>query len=84
MTKLRIEVVLTEADADIIEFIQSSNLPRATQFKVAMREKMQRQEEEKFDARVERLLHKVLAERGTSAPAIEEKPPKSKLKFKAK
>lgn len=79
MTKLRIEVVLTEADADIIEFIQSSSVPRATQFKLAIREKMQRREEEKFDSRVKRLLDEVLAQRGVSSPAVKEVKSKPKL-----
>ncbi|MCY9546761.1 hypothetical protein [Lysinibacillus xylanilyticus] len=84
MTKLRIEVVLTEADADIIEFIQSSSVPRATQFKLAMREKMQRREEEKFDTRVKRLLDEVLAQRGVSNPVINEVKPSKRLGFGGK
>lgn len=84
MTKLRIEVVLTEADADIIEFIQSSSVPRATQFKLAMREKIQRREEEKFDVRVKRLLDEVLTQRGVSGTVIDEVSPKKKLGFGSK
>lgn len=84
MTKLRIEVVLTEADADIIEFIQSSSVPRATQFKLAMREKMQRREEEKFDVRVKRLLDEVLAQRGDSGPIVQEIKQKPMLGFGGK
>lgn len=82
--KLRVEVVLTEADADIIEFIQASNVPRATQFKLAMREKMQRRDEEKFDERVKRLLDEVIADRGASSSPIQKVESKKRLGFGAK
>lgn len=64
MKKVRVEVVLSEADIDIIDFIEKSTTPKATQFKIAMRAYMQQQEEERFDVRVKRLLTEVLAERG--------------------
>lgn len=67
--KLRTDVFLTEADQDIIDFINASNIPRATLFKMAMRAYMNRKEEEKFDERVERILKKVIAQNGAQMPA---------------
>lgn len=85
MKKQRIEVVLTEADADIIEFIEKSTMPRATQFKVAMRAFMKQQEEERFDVRVKRLLDEVLAERGEAGvKSVEKAESRSRLGFGAK
>lgn len=84
MTKLRVEVVLTDADADIIEYLEKHDIPRATQFKNAIREKMQRREEEQFDERVKRLLGEVLAEKGMSAPQITKVESKKRLGFGAK
>lgn len=83
-TKLRIEVLLTDADEDIIEFIKANNTPRSAQFKNAMRSYMKRQTEEQFDLRVKRLLNEVIAERGvnTSIKAAEVTP-KKKLGFGA-
>lgn len=80
--KLRTEIRLTDADADIIEFLGKSDVPRATQFKNAIRAYMNRKEEEQFDARVKRLLSEVIADRGVNS-SIEVKP-KKKLGFGAK
>ena len=60
--KKRVEVVLTDADIDIIEFIESKSMQNATLFKVAMRAYMKQQDEERFDVRVKRLLNEVLSE----------------------
>lgn len=69
--KLRTDVILTEADRDIIEFVLDSDIPRATLFKIAMRAYMQSKEDEQFDERVKRLLTDVLESRGelTDVPA---------------
>lgn len=75
--KLRTDVFLTEADQDIIDFINASNIPRATLFKIAMRAYINRKEEEKFDARVERILKKVITQNGTQMPASVEAVKKS-------
>lgn len=83
MKKQRVEVVLTEADADIIEFIGKSTMPRATQFKVAMRAYMKQQEEERFDVRVKRLLDEVLVDRG-EVRTVEKAESRSRLGFGAK
>lgn len=84
MKKLRVEIVLTDADADIIEFIEKSTMPRATQFKVAMRAHMKRQEEERFDVRVKRLLTEVLADRGEVVSSPKKVESKSRVGFGAK
>jgi len=81
--KLRVEIVLTEADADIIEFIEKNDMPRATLFKVAMRSYIQRQDEERFDERVKRLLNEVLAERG-EVRTVQKVESKKRLGFGAK
>lgn len=75
--KLRTDVFLTEADQDIIDFINASNIPRATLFKIAMRAYINRKEEEKFDARVERILKKVITQNGTQMSASVEAVKKS-------
>lgn len=82
-TKMRVEVLLSEADEDIIEFITSNNTPRSAQFKNAMRSYMKRQTEEQFDIRVKRLLNEVLAERGVNTAKVSEVAPKKKLGFGA-
>lgn len=82
--KKRVEVVLTDADIDIIEFIEKSTMQNATQFKVAMRAYMQRQEEERFDVRVKRLLTEVLAERGEVVSAPTKVESKTRVGFGAK
>jgi len=83
-TKLRIEVLLTDADEDIIEFVTASKVPRSAQFKNAMRAYMKQQTEEQFDVRVKRLLSEVIAERGANASAnVSAVPPKKKLGFGA-
>ena len=84
MKKIRVEVVLTEADIDIIEFIESNTTPRATQFKIAMRAFMKQQEEERFDVRVKRLLNEVMAERGDAPFKSEKVESKSRVAFGAK
>lgn len=84
-TKLRIEVLLTDADEDIIEFVTASKVPRSAQFKNAMRAYMKHQTEEQFDVRVKRLLSEVISERGVAAPVVVSvEPPKKKLGFGAK
>lgn len=83
-TKMRIEVLLTDADEDIIEFITSNNTPRSAQFKNAMRYMMRGKGEEQFDVRVKRLLGEVLAQNGGSnVPQVTE-PKKKSLGFNAK
>lgn len=83
-TKLRIEVLLTDADEDIIEFITSNSTPRSAQFKNAMRSYMKRQTEEQFDLRVKRLLNEVIADRGVNTSIqTTEVAPKKKLGFGA-
>ena len=84
MTKLRVEVVLTEADVDIIEEMQASGLQRATFFKMAVRAYMRHKEGEQFDVRVKRLLGEVLAQHGVSDTAIDEVKPKKKIGFSSK
>lgn len=83
MTKQRIrtDVILTDADQDIIDFIQDRNIPRATLFKTAMRYYMNRKEEEKFDDRVKRLLNDVLEERGEVSVKVEKVASKKRLPF---
>ena len=83
-TKLRIEVLLTDADEDIIEFIKANNTPRSAQFKNAMRSYMKRQKEEQFDERVKRILNDVLAERGEVSNKVEKITSKKRLGFGAK
>lgn len=84
MTKLRVEVVLTEADADIIEEMQASGLQRATFFKMAARSHMRHKEEERFDVRVKRLFDESLAQLGANGPIVKEVKPKQKLGFGGK
>lgn len=82
--KKRVEVVLTDADIDIIEFIESNSMQNATIFKVAMRAYIQRQEEERFDVRVKRLLTEVLADRGEVVSAPKKVESKTRVGFGAK
>lgn len=83
-TKLRVEVLLSDADEDIIEFIQSNNTPRSAQFKNAMRAYMKNQKEEQFDLRVKRLIKELIAENGGSINAqTSVVAPKKKLKVDA-
>lgn len=84
MTKMRIEVVLTEADVDIIEEMQASGMQRATFFKMVARAYMRNKEEERFDIRVKRLLDEVLAQRGVSGPLVQEVKQKPMLGFGGK
>ena len=85
MKKKRVEVVLTEADVDILEFMEKSTMPLATQFKVAMRAYMKQQDEERFDVRVKRLLDEVLADRGEAGvKSVEKAETRSRLGFGAK
>lgn len=84
MTKIRIELVLTDADADLIEYISRTDVPRATQFKNAMREKIARREEEQFDERVKRLLGEALKEQRLNAPPVAKVEGKKRLGFGAK
>ena len=84
MTKMRIEVVLTEADVDIIEEMQASGMQRATFFKMAARSYMRNKEEERFDVRVKRLFDESLAQLSVNSPAVREVKPKQKLGFGGK
>lgn len=79
MTKIRIEVVLTEADVDIIEEMQASGMQRATFFKMAARSYMRNKEEERFDVRVKRLFDESLAQLSISKPVVKEVKAKPKL-----
>lgn len=83
-TKKRVEVVLTDADIDIIEFLGKSTMQNATQFKVAMRAYMKQQEEERFDVRVKRLLTEVLAERGEAVSSPKKVESRTRVGFGAK
>lgn len=84
MTKIRIEVVLTEADVDIIEEMQASGMQRATFFKMAARSYMRNKEEEQFDVRVKRLFDESLAQLAVSSPVVKEVKPKQTLGFGGK
>ena len=81
---MRIEVVLTEADVDIIEEMQASGMQRATFFKMAARSYMRNKEEERFDVRVKRLFDESLAQLAVSSPVVKEVKPKQKLGFGGK
>ena len=82
--KLRTDVILTDAEQDIIDFVLASDIPRATLFKIAMRTYMNRQEEEQFDERVKRLLTDVLANRGEVIASPSKVESKSRLGFGAR
>lgn len=84
-TRQRVEVLLTDADEDIIEFIKNNDkTPRSALFKNAMRSYMNRKTEEQFDVRVKRLLSEVIAEKGNGVSfQASEVAPKKKLKFNA-
>lgn len=84
MTKIRIEVVLTEADVDIIEEMQASGMQRATFFKMAARSYMRNKEEERFDVRVKRLFDESLAQLAVTGPIVKEVKPKQSLGFGSK
>jgi len=79
LTKIRIEIVLTEADVDIIEEMQ-----RATFFKMAARSYMRNKEEERFDVRVKRLFDESLAQLAVTGPIVKEVKPKQSLGFGSK
>lgn len=83
-TLLRVEVLLTEADEDIIEFIKASKTPRSAQFKNAMRSYMHGKAEEQVDVRVKRLIGELLAEQGVNRSVVSEVKPKKKLPFESK
>lgn len=82
--KIRCEVVLTDADVDIIEAIEASGLQRATFFKVAARAYLQHKDEERFDVRVKRLLTEVLADRGEVVSSPKKIESKTRVGFGAK
>lgn len=82
---LRTEIVLTDADRDIIELIEESGLQRATFFKMAARFYGQHQKEEEMDVRVKRLLQEAFREFGANPSAqVSKTKPKKKLPFSAK
>ena len=85
MEKIRTEIVLTEADADIVRLIEESGLQRATFFKMAARFYGQHQKEEEMDVRVKRLLREALREMGVhTAPPVAETKPQKMFPFAAK
>lgn len=81
VTQLKTEVILKDHEQDMIDFIQNSGMQRATLFKKALREMMNRKKEEEFDERVKRLLNEVIAERGANPVVVNEVKPKKKLGF---
>lgn len=82
VTQLKTEVILKEHEQDMIDFILDSGMQRATLFKKALRDMMNRKKEEEFDERVKRLLNEVIAERGANpAVIVDEVKPKKRLGF---
>lgn len=67
-SRLRVEVVFTEVDADLVEYLEMNDMPRASQIKMALRAQIQRVEEEELDKRIERLLHGVISEISRNTP----------------
>lgn len=84
VTQLKTEVILKDYEQDMIDFVLESGLPRATLFKKALRDMMNRKKEEDFDERVKRLLNEVISERGTNPVIVNEVKPKKSLGFGAK
>lgn len=85
MEKIRTEIVLTDADADIVRLIEESGLQRATFFKMAARFYGQHQKEEEMDVRIKRLLQEAFREFGANPSAqVAETKPKKNLPFGAK
>lgn len=66
--KLRVDVIFTEADSDVIEFLFSNDMPKATQIKTALRTQMQRKQDEQLDDRIKRLLYDTISSIGASSP----------------
>lgn len=64
----RIEITITKADKDIEQFLNATDTPNATLFKMAMRSYMQQQENEQLDLRIKRLLEEVLAKHTLASP----------------
>lgn len=65
----RIEITITKADKDIEEFLNATDTPNATLFKIAMRSYMQQRENEKLDMRIKRLLDETLSKFAHAPPA---------------
>lgn len=86
MEKIRTEIILTDADADIIKLIKESGLQRATFFKMAARFYGQHQKDEEVDMRIKRLLREALAEVGANGTnyQVTETKQKKNLPFGAK
>lgn len=68
-SKLRVEVVLTEVDADIIEYLETNDIPRATQIKMSLRSQIQRKQDEQIDERIKRILYDALADVSRDTPS---------------
>lgn len=76
----RIEITITKADKDIEAFLNASDTPNATLFKIAMRSYMQQKEDEQLDMRIKRLLDEALSKfthspippAATTLPIVEE------------
>lgn len=68
-SKLRVEVVLTEADTDIIEYLETNDMPRATQIKMSIRSQIQRKQDEQIDDRIKRLLYDAIADVSRDTPS---------------
>lgn len=71
-SKMRVEVVLTEVDADIIEYLEMRDIPKATQIKVSIREEIKRKlsanKDEELDDRIKRLLHDTMLSISNDVP----------------
>lgn len=78
--RVRIEVVLTEADQDIIDYLEGVKGPRSSHFKTAMRSYMYRSDENILDRRVKRIVNEMLKERGADIQVTPVKVTKAKRK----
>lgn len=84
-SRMRVEVVLTEVDADIIEYIELNNKPKSAQFKMAMRTQIQRKHDEQLDERIKRLLYDTMTSISAGTPGdykqawLQEKAEKERL-----
>lgn len=74
----RIEITITKADKDIEEFLNATDTPNATLFKIAMRAYMHQKENESLDLRIKRLLEEVLVKHTLTSPPTS--PATSKIK----
>lgn len=67
-SKMRVEVVLSEVDADIIEHLELSDKPKSAQFKIALRTQIQRKQDEQIDDRIKRLLYDTMSSISAGSP----------------